>query len=58
MQLDFIDSGSEEEFIAVGRGEMRRKSPTEGRDYGLDSEMIGSADEGLKAKANTKNRRR
>ena len=45
VQLDLNDSESEEEFIAVGRGEMRRKSPTEGREYMLDTEDIGSADE-------------
>jgi COMPASS component SWD1 len=36
VQLDYVDSESEEEFVAIGRGEMRRKSPTEGRDYGID----------------------
>jgi len=45
VQLDLIDSESEEEFVAVGRGEMRRKSPTQSGDYGIDS---GSADEGKK----------
>jgi COMPASS component SWD1 len=37
VQLDYVDSESEEEFVATGRGEMRRKSPTEGRDYGLEN---------------------
>lgn len=45
VQLDLNDSESEEEFVAVGRGEMRRKSPTAGRDYRLDSEAIGGVDE-------------
>lgn len=57
--LDEADSDAEkEEFVAVGRGEMRRKSPGEGRDYGLDGGegMVGSADEGKKVK--TKSRRR
>jgi COMPASS component SWD1 len=57
VQLDLIDSESEEEFVAVGRGEMRRKSPTEGRDYGMDVEGLGSADEGMK-KTKSKSRRR
>ncbi|TGO12664.1 hypothetical protein BTUL_0084g00220 [Botrytis tulipae] len=45
VQLDGDDTESEEEFVAVGRGEMRRKSPSDGRNYQLDSEAIGSADE-------------
>jgi hypothetical protein len=36
---------------------MRRKSPTEGRDYGMDVEGLGSADEGMK-KTKSKSRRR
>lgn len=43
VQLDLCDSESEEEFIAVGRGEMRRKSPGAGKDYVLEE---GSAEEG------------
>jgi len=51
VQLDLMDSESEEEFVAVGRGEMRRKSPTGGRNYALDGgEIVGSADEGVKKK--------
>ncbi|TGO68062.1 hypothetical protein BOTNAR_0031g00180 [Botryotinia narcissicola] len=45
VQLDGDDTESEEEFVAVGRGEMRRKSPSDGRNYQLYSEAIGSADE-------------
>lgn len=37
VKLDYVDSESEEEFIAIGRGEMRRKSPTEARDYYVES---------------------
>ena len=57
VHLDFNDSESEEEFVAVGRGEMRRKSPTEAREQMLDSEAMGSADEMMR-KSKTKNRRR
>ena len=57
VQLDLDDSESEEEFVAVGRGEMRRKSPTSGREYMLDAEAIDGADE-LLGKPKTKNRRR
>jgi len=57
VQLDLNDSESEEEFIAVGRGEMRRKSPMEGRDYMLDSEVMGSTDEfSKKPKARSRKR--
>jgi COMPASS component SWD1 len=55
VQLDLIDSESEEEFVTVGRGEMRRKSPTEAKNYMLDSEPVGSGDE---KKNKSKNRRR
>lgn len=54
VNLDFVDSEAEEEFVAVGRGEMRRKSPTEAREHMLDSDAMGSADE----KPKPKNRRR
>lgn len=57
VQLDLQDSEGEEEFVTIGRGEMRRKSPTEGREYILDSEVIGSADE-VPKKAKTKSRKR
>lgn len=56
VQLDLENDSGEEEFVAVGRGEMRRKSPTEGRDFGLENEMVGSDMEGRKSK--TKSRRR
>lgn len=54
--LDGDDSESEEELIAVGAGTMRRKSPTEGREYMQDNETIVSADErtGSKRPAGTK----
>jgi hypothetical protein len=35
---DVSDSGSEDELIAIGRGEMRRKSPGAGRDYALEGD--------------------
>jgi COMPASS component SWD1 len=54
VELDLNDSDSEEEFVAVGRGEMRRKSPTEGRNF--DS-VPGSADEAIK-KPKSKSRKR
>ena len=44
VQLDLDDSESEEEFVAVGRGEMRRKSPS-GREYMLDADAIDGTDE-------------
>lgn len=57
VELDVQDSEGEEEFVAVGRGEMRRKSPTAGREYMLDSEVMGSGDELMK-RAKTKSKRR
>ncbi|KAI0995172.1 hypothetical protein K3495_g13009 [Podosphaera aphanis] len=39
VELDIIDSEAEEEFIAIGRGEMRRKDATKRRDYSLDAEV-------------------
>jgi COMPASS component SWD1 len=56
VQLDGGESESEEEFVAVRRGEMRRKSPGEGRDYGLDGEG-GSEGENITRKK-SKSRRR
>jgi COMPASS component SWD1 len=50
VQLDLVDSESEEEFVTIGRGETRRKSPTSGRDY-VDSEAMGSGDEKPKSKS-------
>lgn len=57
VQLDLQDSEGEEEFVQLGRGEMRRKSPTAGAgtEYMLDSEVIGSSDE---KKPRTKSRKR
>jgi COMPASS component SWD1 len=43
--LDLDDSESEEEFVAVGTGTMRRKSPGESREYMNDGEFVVSADE-------------
>jgi COMPASS component SWD1 len=40
----------EEEFVTIARGEMRRKSPTPGRDY-VDLEAMGSGDEKPKSKS-------
>ncbi|CZR55085.1 related to COMPASS component SWD1 [Phialocephala subalpina] len=55
VQLDLMDSEGEEEFIAIGRGEMRRKSPTDGRDYTLEGDAaVGSGDD---ARKRTKKRR-
>jgi COMPASS component SWD1 len=57
VQLDLIDSESEEEFVAVGRGEMRRKSPSgQGVDYGLGEEGMGGSD--AEGKKKVKSRRR
>lgn len=51
---DVSDSGSEDELIHIGRGEMRRKSPGTGRDYALE----GDADsEGETRKKSSKRRR-
>ena len=55
VELDVVDSESEEEFVAIGRGEMRRKSPGEGRHYGLDGE-IGSEGEGTRKRGKTRRR--
>lgn len=54
--LDLDDSESEEEFVTVGTGTMRRKSPGEGREYINDAEIVGSSDEkvSLKKAATTK----
>ena len=51
VQYDFVDSEPEEEFVSVGRGEMRRKSPTAGREFMLEEGVNGSADEGKKSKS-------
>ncbi|KAI9744436.1 MAG: chromatin binding protein [Claussenomyces sp. TS43310] len=48
--LDLDNSESEEEFVAVGAGTMRRKSPGEGREYMNDLEMIGNTDEKIATK--------
>lgn len=53
MVLDTDHEESEEEFVLVGTGTMRRKSPGEGRDYLNDVEMAGSADERGAAKKTT-----
>jgi len=50
VDYNFVDSEAEEEFVAVGRGEMRRKSPTEAREQMLDSDGMASADERLPPK--------
>lgn len=55
VNLDFVDSEAEEEFVAVRRGEMRRKSPTEAREHMLDSDAMGSVDG--KPKSNNRRRR-
>lgn len=39
VQLDIIDSEGEEEFVATGRGEMRRKDVADVQRYGLDAEV-------------------
>ncbi|TVY36242.1 Set1 complex component [Lachnellula subtilissima] len=57
VQLDLQDSEGEEEFVAIRRGEMRRKSPTASRDYMLDSGVIASGD-GFVNKPKTKSKRR
>ena len=56
VQLDLNDSDSEEEFVTVGRGEMRRKSPTQAhRDYMLDADGLGD-DESKKGKSKSRKR--
>ncbi|KAH8597473.1 WD40-repeat-containing domain protein [Bisporella sp. PMI_857] len=56
VQLDLNDSEGEEEFVAVGRGEMRRKSPTQAqRDYMLESEVLAD-DESKKGKPGRRKR--
>ncbi|TAQ86560.1 hypothetical protein B7494_g5127 [Chlorociboria aeruginascens] len=57
VELDQNHSESEDELVPVGRGELRRKSPTQGRDYMFDMEAMGSADEMAK-KPKSKIRRR
>ncbi|RKF55527.1 Set1 complex component swd1 [Erysiphe neolycopersici] len=54
VQLDIIDSEGEEEFIATGRGEMRRKDALVSREYGLEAEV--SNFERLKKKRKSKKR--
>ncbi|KAH8813280.1 WD40-repeat-containing domain protein [Xylogone sp. PMI_703] len=51
------DSESEEEFVHIGRGEMRRKSPS-GREYVLDFEGLGSDEEPEKKVTKPKSKRR
>lgn len=53
VSLDAVDSESEEnEFVSVGRGELRRKSPTAGREFLADDGLPpGSADEARRTKA-------
>jgi len=41
---DFSDSGSDDELVAIGRGEMRRKSPGTGRDYALEGDADNEGD--------------
>lgn len=41
---DVSDSGSEDDLVAIGRGEMRRKSPGAGRDYALDGDADSEGD--------------
>jgi COMPASS component SWD1 len=48
--LDVDETESEEEFITVGTGTMRRKSPGDGREYLNDAEIAGSSDEKIQQK--------
>ncbi|POS85979.1 WD40 repeat-like protein [Erysiphe pulchra] len=54
VQLDIIDSEGEEEFVATGRGEMRRKDALDSREYGLEAEVSNL--EKLKKKRKSKKR--
>lgn len=38
---DVSDSGSDDELVPIGRGEMRRKSPGSGRDFALEGDGDG-----------------
>lgn len=48
--LDLVDSEGEEEFVAIGRGEMRRKSPTGGSEFVAEGEGMGSGEEAQERK--------
>jgi COMPASS component SWD1 len=58
VNLDYIDSETEEEFVHIGRGEMRRKSPTEAREQMLASEAMGSADEPTRSNSTSSRKKR
>lgn len=50
--LDIEASDSEDEVIAIGAGQFRRKSPGQGRDWMNDNEAVASGDEQKKAATN------
>ncbi|KAL3422137.1 WD repeat domain-containing protein [Phlyctema vagabunda] len=57
VQLDLDDSDSEEEFIHIGRGELRRKSPTAGAVY-LGDDDVGMSGDDLMKKPKPRSRKR
>lgn len=45
---DIVDSDSEDEFVAIGAGQYRRKSPGQGKEWMMDEEAssaVGSDDQ-------------
>lgn len=62
--LDIEGSDSEDEMIAIGAGQYRRKSPGQGKDWMAEGEANGSGDErkaaanGTSRSATTSKRRR
>ncbi|KAF2182520.1 WD40 repeat-like protein [Zopfia rhizophila CBS 207.26] len=50
--LDIEASDSEDEVVAIGAGQFRRKSPGTGREWMNDDEVVGSGDEARKMAAN------
>lgn len=52
---DVSDSGSEDELVPIGRGEMRRKSPGAGRDFALEGDGDGDG-EGARKRPSKKKR--
>jgi COMPASS component SWD1 len=55
VDYNYIESESEEELIPVGRGEMRRKSPGDGRDYTLDGDADNEGEGTRKKKKGKRN---
>ena len=51
--LDIEASDSEDEVVAVGTGQYRRKSPGQGKEWAQDSEVVASGDEAAARRAVT-----